>query len=265
MPRPSSCEILVPRNTQNSLAFFCSILTSMGLVVPAVLPSSRNDLEEKLDLFSQVPSVDRVQIDVVDGHFASPASWPYSAPKELRTMIEQDEMLPHLDRFEYEIDLMCLDAERAAEAWLALGVSRLTFHAEGASDLPRLLASARRRYGASGLAPLISFGLALNIASDLALVESCLDEIEYVQLMGIAQIGRQGQPFDQNVFEKVRIFHARHPEIPLQVDGGISLENAKKLVALGVSKLIIGSAIMHAGDPAESVRAFEEIQSPYGV
>jgi ribulose-phosphate 3-epimerase len=243
----------------------------MGLVVPAVLPSSKQELEEGLELFSRIPSVSRVQVDVVDGKFVSPASWPFSAEAtngtltELEAMVQKGEMLPNLDHFEYEIDLMCFDAERVAEAWLALGATRLIFHAESTTDLPRLLASARKRYGANGFASLVSFGLALNIAGDLALIEPCLDDIEFVQFMGIAQIGRQGQPFDNRVFEKVRIFKSRHPEIPLQVDGGISFDSAKELVALGVSNIVIGSNILRATDPAAAVAAFEELQSPYGV
>jgi ribulose-phosphate 3-epimerase len=239
----------------------------MGLVVPAVLPSSHDDLEEKLAFFIRAPSVSRVQIDIVDGKFATPASWPYSAPTELEVMIQKGEMLPYLDRFIYEIDLMCLDAERAAAKWLALGATRLTFHAESVTDLPRLLASARRHYGAGAdfVPGLVSFGLALNVASDLALIEQNLGEISYVQFMGIAQIGRQGQPFDRRVLEKVRVFRARHPEVPVQVDGGVSLESAKELIALGVSDLIVGSHILRAGDPATALAAFEAIETPYGV
>lgn len=239
----------------------------MSIVVPAVLPSSHEELEEKLALFAQIPSVHRVQIDVVDGRFAAPASWPYTNHHELHHLIEKGEMLPYLDRIAYEIDLMCLDAEKASEEWLALGATRLTFHAESATDLPRVLASARKRYGAGDgfVSDLISFGCALNIASDLALIEPCLSEIEYVQFMGIARIGRQGQPFDQRVFEKVRAFHSRHPEVPLQVDGGISLPSARQLVALGVTNLVIGSNILKAKDPAEVVAAFEDLKGSYGV
>ncbi len=263
----------------------------MAFIVPAVLPSSHTDFEEGLALFARIPSVSRVQIDIVDGIFATPASWPYTdstgsttstsseqasspqesspraAPKEFRDMVERGEMLPHLERLAYEIDLMCVDAERMAEAWLALGATRLTFHAESTTDLGRLLASARRRYGAgAGFASdLISFGVALNIASDLALMEPYIGEIEYVQFMGIARIGRQGQPFDRRVFEKVRVFRSRHPEISVQVDGGISLDSAKKLVALGVSNLVVGSALLRARDPAATFAEFEALQSPYGV
>jgi len=249
----------------------------MGFIVPAVLPSSRRDLEEKLELFSRIPSVSRVQIDIVDGKFISPASWPYSPstksdlvlgkPQELYDMVERGEMLPHLERIAYEIDLMCIDAERIAEAWLAIGASRLTFHAESTTNLAHLLASSRRRYGAGGgfASGLISFGVALNIASDLALIEPCVDEIEFVQFMGIARIGRQGQPFDRRVFEKLKVFHARHPKLAMQVDGGVSLENARRLLALGVSNLIVGSALLKTGDLASTLAKFEELQSSYCV
>ena len=240
----------------------------MDFVVPAVLPTSREDLEKKLALFAQLPSVSRVQIDVVDGKFASPASWPYIAPAELHDMIEHSEMLPDTHCLEYEIDLMCFDVEQAAGNWLALGATRLTFHAESATDLPRLLASLRKRYGGGtdlALTSLVSFGLALNIGSDIALIEPCLGEIEYVQFMGIATIGKQGQPFDRRVLEKIRVFHARHPEIPMQVDGGVSETTAKELLALGVSNLIAGSSILRAADPAAAVKAFEALRSPYSV
>jgi ribulose-phosphate 3-epimerase len=183
----------------------------------------------------------------------------------LQALVKSGELLPSLGRLEYEIDFMCFDAERAAETWLALGATRLIFHAESTTDILRLLTSAKKRYGADGFNHLISFGLALNIASDIALIEQCLGEIEFIQFMGIARIGRQGQPFDRRVLEKIRLFKMRHPELPVQVDGGISLDNAKELVALGVSNLIIGSRIMRAGDPAKAIEKFEELQTSYGV
>lgn len=240
----------------------------MSIVVPAVLPSSRQEFEEKLALFARLPGVERVQIDVVDGKFASPASWPYSAeatksrPTELEMMMQNGEfeMLPALEHIEYEIDLMSFDAERAALTWLALGATRLTFHAESTTDLPKLLAAARAHYGS-----VVSYGVALNIASSSTQLEPCLGEIDYVQLMGIAEIGKQGQPFDQRVYEKVIIVHKHHPEIRVQIDGGVSLENARKLLALGASTLIIGSGILRASDPAAEVAKFEALSNPYGV
>lgn len=238
----------------------------MSLTVPAVLPTSREDLEEKLALFARMPSVSRVQIDVVDGKFATPASWPYTAPLELQGAPAHGELLPCLDRIAYEIDLMCFDAERASEAWVAHGASRLTFHAESIRDLTQFMTSIRARYGNDFLTcDLISIGLALNVASDLSLIEPYLDTIDYVQFMGIARIGKQGQPFDRRVLEKARLFHVRHPEIPLQVDGGVSLQSAKELIACGVSDLIVGSAILRADNPAAEIEKFDSLRSSFGV
>ena len=237
----------------------------MSLVVPAVLPSSREDLEEQIALFAGVSSITRMQIDVVDGRFAEPASWPYTAFADLRDMVKRKEMLPHLDRLAYEIDFMCLDVEQAIEDWLALGATRLTLHAEGIIDLPRFLTFAKKHYGTGVrfVSDLVSFGVAINVASDLALLEPCLGDIEYVQFMGIARIGRQGQPFDHRVIEKVRTFHTQHPEVAIQVDGGISFGHAKELVALGVSHLVVGSAL--ARNPAAEVARFEALKSSFGV
>jgi ribulose-phosphate 3-epimerase len=239
----------------------------MSVVIPAVLPSSREDLEDKLALFATLPDVTRVQIDVVDGYFAAPASWPYTAPKDLQGMRERGEMLSRLNHFSYEIDLMCRDADKAAGEWLALGALYLTFHAESTPNLPELFDYMQRQYGpgAGFSSQLVSFGVAINIASDLALIESSLPHISYVQFMGIAEIGKQGQPFDERVFEKMRIFHNKYPDIPIQVDGGVSLRNAKKLIALGATSLVVGSGLLRASDPKAVVREFDAIQSPYGV
>jgi ribulose-phosphate 3-epimerase len=169
-------------------------------------------------------------------------------------------MLPHLDRIAYEIDLMCTDSEDAAAAWLALGATRLTFHVEATVDIGRLLASVRTRYGS-----FVSLGLALTIATDPAVIEQSLAGIDYVQFMGIARIGVQGQPFDPRVLDRVRAFHAKHPEAAIQVDGGVSLESAKKLVASGVTNVIVGSGILRASDPAAAFAALEALESSYGV
>lgn len=241
----------------------------MGLIVPAVLPSSRKELDEKIAVLASLPGVSRIQIDVVDGRFASPASWPYSAEatkgksSELETMVQKGELLPYLDRIAYEIDLMCNDAEQAADAWLSLGATRLTLHAESTTDLPRTIASTRRRYGEEP--SLVSLGLALNVASDLALLEPCLADISYVQFMGIARIGVQGQPLDERVFEKIRVFRERHPDMRIQVDGGVSLKNAKKLISLGASHLVVGSAILRAQNPTAVIEEFESLAGHEGV
>ena len=239
----------------------------MGLLVPAVLPASRVELEADLALFAKMPLVTRVQIDTVDGRFASPASWPYTDIAEFRAMLEGGQMLPSLERFEYEIDLMCLDAERAGDAWLSLGATRLTFHAESTTDLPRLLARmhARHTAGVGFLPRLVSFGIALNQGSDLAFIESALPQADYVQFMGIKRIGLQGQPFDTRTLDRIRAFRTRYPDTQVQVDGGVKLGIAHELAQLGVTNVIVGSDLLRAKDPLAEAAAYADLENPFGV
>ncbi len=238
----------------------------MNNIVPAVLAKTYDDFKSNLALFSSLQNISRVQIDVVDGEFAKPMSWPYTAPKELRGMVSRADMLPHLDRIVYEIDLMCLDAEDISDEWLALGASRLTVHAESAIDLQRLLAKLRMRYcGGENLTCVVSIGLAINIESSLSLIEPYINSIEYVQFMGISRIGKQGQPFDRRVLDKIRVFHKMYPNTPVQVDGGVSLDTAPELLKLGVSDLIVGSAITHTKNPHKIFTQFENIHRHFGV
>lgn len=219
------------------------------LVTPAVLPASRKDLDETLALFLRL-SASRVQIDVVDGAGGvAPPSWPYSAPGELRAMVQKNETLPAAERIEYEMDLMCADAADAAQDWLALGARRLTLPFAYRSAFARVRDLARKNGAA--------IGLSIGLDEEGVLLEPYLTEISYVQFMGIAKIGAQGRPFDPRVLERVRAFRAAHPEIPVQVDGGVSLATVAGLTALGVANVVVGSAIVRAADPAAAFREIE--------
>lgn len=237
----------------------------MKFIVPAILPSSYHDLKEKLVFLDHIPPR-RVQIDIVDGEFAWPPSWPYLAGTELHTLVAQGESLPHLDRIEYEADLMCKDPEAIATDLVNFGVTRLTLHVEGMGDIKTMLDRMRRTYSAEANFSLylFSMGLAINVDTDASVLDPFVDELEYVQFMGIDKIGVQGQPFNPKVIEKVRDFRRKHPKIIIQIDGGVSLENARELVAAGASRFIVGSALLNSVDVVNTFKTLEALQNPYG-
>ena len=168
-------------------------------VVPAILAASREEAEEKMARLAKAGFSGCVQLDAIDGRFAAPACWPYTAKEFPRE-------LPGLGRFTLDADLMVADPEPAAERFAAAGATRLTLHAESARDLGALLAALRRRLGhEKDFVPgLISLGVALSLETPLSLIDPHIDAIDYVQLMGIAHIGRQRQPFDPRVIARAR-------------------------------------------------------------
>ncbi|PIR83475.1 hypothetical protein COU19_00020 [Candidatus Kaiserbacteria bacterium CG10_big_fil_rev_8_21_14_0_10_56_12] len=239
----------------------------MRLLVPAVIPASYRELIDALAYIDQIPSR-RVQVDFVDGSFASPASWPFNVPgADLHDHVGQGIFLPRLDRVKYEADLLCKEPEKIVADLINFGFVRLTLHAEATDDVSGLIARMRHLVGAEAnfIASLVSIGLSINLDTPVDVLDKHFDEVEYVQFMGVKIIGRQGEPFDPRVIEKVRAFRKAHPTAYIQVDGGVSLENAKDLVEAGVSRLIVGSAIMHATDLQKTAAAFEGLRTPFGV
>ena len=233
----------------------------MGIIVPAILPTSRQDLDEKLARL--VGLATDVQIDIVDGRFASPASWPYSGgSSELAKG-----GLPEVETLRMEVDLMVSDPELVTGAWIATGATRILAHLESTNYLPRLITDLKVKYGHDkGFAPdLLSFGLALNIATELSMLEPYINDVDYVQFMGIRSIGKQGQAFDTGVLEKIKKFRSLHPDIPVQVDGGVSLASAPLLLAAGVSRLIVGSALWKAPDLKEALDKLNALTQTHGI
>ncbi len=238
----------------------------MGSIVPAIIPVSREDLEAKLHRFEGV--CDEVQIDIVDGVFATPASWPYiSDHAEPSKLLAEGSMLPGAGAFKIDIDLMSQDPESSAGTWIGLGATRITIHAESTRYLGRFLENTRTLYGHdAGFAPdLLSIGLAIGVETDLALIEKYLDRIEYIQFMGIRTIGRQGEPFDPRVIARIKAFRKKYPRIPVQVDGGVTLTNAPALLDAGVARLVVGSAIWKQENPVAAYNALNALTEQHGL
>ncbi len=216
-----------------------------------------------------IPEIDTVQIDIVDGSYAAPASWPYTkeGKEDLSKLLGTRESLPFAGRFRFDIDLMVHNPEEVIGEWIALGATRLTVHTESTQYLPRLMHDLVHIYGyhKSISNTFLSLGLALNVDSDLALVEQYIDGVDYVQLMGIAKIGTQGQPFDPRVIERVRAFRKRYPHVPVQVDGSVTKETAPRLLVAGVSRLVVGHALQEAPDLAKAYAEFSELSLQYGT
>lgn len=241
----------------------------MNRIVPAILPKNRAHLAERLSKLAQVRDITDVQIDIVDGRFATPSTWPYVAEEgraECNAMISACEHIPEAGRFKLDLDLMVLSPEEVVGEWIALGASRLTVHVESTLNIGRLIQVLRDEYGYQKNMPdLLSLGLAINVDTDPAVLEPYLPHIHYVQFMGIKTIGKQGEPFDRRVLEHVISFRKRHPHISVQVDGGVTLETAPALLDAGVSRLVIGHSLGEAAHIQEAYTAFALLAKQHGA
>jgi|JI8StandDraft_1071087.scaffolds.fasta_scaffold47369_1 ribulose-phosphate 3-epimerase len=233
-------------------------------VTPAILPASRADLEIKLQELQG--KVVRVHIDVVDGVLASPACWPYSEGS-LATVASKSSLLPMADQFQFEIDIMATNAIEVIDAYVEAGASRFIVHPEHADDIAPLLEHCKENHGYDKAfsTELFSIGIALHQKKDLTPYLAFADQIDFFQVMGIAHIGVQGQPFEENTFDMVSAIRKEHRHIPIQVDGGVSLATAERLVDKGVTTLVVGSALWRSKNITEELASFNKVFDEHGI
>ncbi|KKR47356.1 MAG: Ribulose-phosphate 3-epimerase [Parcubacteria group bacterium GW2011_GWA1_40_21] len=240
----------------------------MTEIIPAILPEDIDDLREKLSLISGI--IPLAQIDVCDGRFAPTKTWPYKkgVDETFLRIVGQEEGFPFWGSVDFEADLMVKHPENIVDDWISAGAKRVIIHIESTPDPLSLFQKIKLEYGASDESSYgVETGVALNIETPNEEVYELLSEvddegepaIDFVQFMGIENIGYQGEPFDERVFEKIRELRERFPDIIISVDGGVSLENASELIEAGANRLVSGSAIFESGDIAGTVEVFQNI------
>jgi len=231
-------------------------------IIPAILPKDLEDLRDKMAQVSGIAPV--VQIDICDGKFVPSKSWPYvkGGMDEFSRITAEDEGFPFWDSLDLEIDLMVRKPEEVVDDWIKAGAKRLVLHIESAPNILETIEKLRDEYGT---AKEESFGLEIGVALDirtpneevfeiLDMVDADGDSIiDFVQFMGIDNVGFQGQEFNDKVLEKISDLRDSYPNIPISVDGGVSFDNAADLISAGATRLISGSAIFETGDLAEAI------------
>lgn len=221
-------------------------------VIPAILPKNIGEIRGKLTLLRGLASM--VQIDLCDGQFVSSQTWPYNGNDEqmFEQIMSEEEGLPYWDEFDFEFDLMVRHATTQLDTFIRLGAKRLVFHVE-AEDMED---GAFKQF-LEGIdmytRDMISFGVAINTATPVETIFPLIEHVDFVQCMGIEKIGRQGEAFDPRVLGQLQTLHAKYPELPLSVDGAVSMEHAHDLVNAGATRLVVGSALWESVDIAETI------------
>lgn len=205
------------------------------IIAPSILSADLTHLQEEVD--SVAGEADWLQIDVMDGHFVPNLSFGAPVVKSLETKLPLD------------IHLMVSNpAERVME-FLALGVSNITFHAEAVPETEdrRALIAGIREKGATA-------GIAINPGTPVSAIKDVVDDVDLVLVMSV-QPGFGGQKFLPEVLDKVKELRAAHPDLMIQMDGGITVETATLCREAGANNLVAGSSVFKADDRVAAIRS----------
>lgn len=200
-------------------------------IVPAIIPASRDEIVK----FAELLSFSReLQLDLVDGKFVSSVCWPYDPvgdPMSVKTF---------LDAYTLEVDLMVVDPIPAAAEWIKAGADMLVFHIE-TLDLETF-----KNFADSTN---VSIGASAHGDTSLDKLSEYIEHADYIQLMGIYEIGAQGLPFDEGVLGKIEELKRRFPDKSITIDGSVNANTIKRLREAGADRFICGSAISLQPDP----------------
>jgi len=198
------------------------------IIAPSILSADFSHLQDEVD--SMAAYADWIQVDVMDGHFVPNLS--FGAP--VVKWIDND--LP------LDIHLMVSNPADRIQEFLALGASNITFHAEAVPDSAQRkeLIDAIHKGGATA-------GIAINPETPLENVADAIVDVDLLLVMSVHP-GFGGQSFMPEVLEKVQQARKEHPDLMIQMDGGIDNTTAEACREAGANNLVSGSFIFSAKD-----------------
>jgi len=209
------------------------------MIIPAILESSSDLIQEKIDLIA--PKVEVIQIDVLDKNYAEGKTLNniYSLSdihfgKTLESHLMSMLIVPYIDVLTRNFNNICVHIE--------------------AEDLNKEQIIYLRQRDKR-------VGISLNADTDISRLEPYLDIVNYIQFMTTSTPGKQGGDLPDSILAKISKFKRIYPEIRVQADGGINQDNIQKVLQSGVDDVVIGSAIFGSEDPAASL---ENLQTAYG-
>lgn len=193
--------------------------------------------------------IDEIQVDIVDGHFVPLKAWPFTVEKSPTEELKDLSKLP--SSISIEMDCMVMHPEQYLDLFVELGVVSVIVHVGSTNKVADIIKHARAN----------DYRIGLAFTNDIPLVQvaAYISEIDFVQVMGIAEVGKQGQPFDERTLDTVRTLREQFPNLTIAVDGSVNASTIIQLVEAGANRLAPGSAIAKAEDPVVALKHLKEL------
>ena len=208
-------------------------------IAPSILAADFAALGHAIAL-AEAGGADLIHVDVMDGHFVPNITIGVPVVRSLKKVAG----VP------LDVHLMIQDPDRYAEDFINAGAAMLSVHLEVLPHLHRTIQYIKS-LGAKA-------GVAINPATPVGALEEIAGDVDHVLVMSVNP-GFGAQTFIPRSESKVMavraLLDAAGNEAPIEVDGGVDVSNAGRLVACGASILVAGNAIFGAPDPAAATRA----------
>lgn len=207
------------------------------LISPSVLAADFANLQRDIEMLNN-SAADWIHIDIMDGVFVPNISFGMPVLKAISKHAKKP----------LDVHLMIVDPDRYIKTFAELGSTNLSVHYEACTHLHRTLQEIKNE----GMNP----GVALNPHTNINVLEDTIQDIDLVIMMSVNP-GFGGQSFIENTYRKVEnlknLIESRGASTKIEIDGGVTDQNAKSLISAGADVLVAGSFVFKSSDQQKTI------------
>ena len=212
-------------------------------IAPSILAADFGNLQRDIEMVNH-SEADWFHLDIMDGVFVPNISYGMPIIKTIAKHATKT----------LDAHLMIVDPDRYIKTFADLGMDYLTVHFEACNHLHRTIQAIKNEG--------MKAGVALNPHTNVMQLEDTIQDIDLALVMSVNP-GFGGQSFIENTYSKVEklkeMILRKNSSAMIQVDGGVTDKNAKKLVEAGADVLVAGSYVFKSPNPDSTIKDFKNL------